>query len=170
MPRHRPLAESAVALFVAALCVVAWLAPARAAPVGTAWSWPLTPPQPTRYFDPPVVKWGSGHRGVDLGGAAGQPVTAAGDGTVAFVGMVAGRPVISIEHPSGLRTTYEPVTSTLTAGTPVSAGQQIGVLDAGHLGCPAAACLHWGVRRGETYLNPLMLLGMLEVRLLPFED
>ncbi|GAB3298795.1 peptidoglycan DD-metalloendopeptidase family protein [Epidermidibacterium keratini] len=170
MPRYRPLAWSTIAALVVTLLLL-WLAPAQAAPqVSTSWSWPLTPPQVTRYFDPPAVKWGAGHRGVDLAGGAGQPVSAAGDGTVAFVGMVAGRPVISIDHPSGLRTTYEPVASTLTAGATVSEGQQIGVLDAGHAGCPVAACLHWGVRRGETYLNPLILLGLLEVRLLPLAD
>jgi hypothetical protein len=40
------------------------------------------------------------------------------------------------------------------------------MVDAGHPGCPAAACLHWGLRRGEVYLDPMLLLGF-RVRLLP---
>ncbi len=30
---------------------------------------------------------------------------------------------------------------------------------------PAAACLHWGVRREEVYLDPLRLIGHWQVRL-----
>jgi hypothetical protein len=29
------------------------------------------------------------------------------------------------------------------------------------------ACLHWGLRRGETYLDPMTLLSPPRVRLLP---
>jgi murein DD-endopeptidase MepM/ murein hydrolase activator NlpD len=122
----------------------------------------------TRAFEPPAGPFGPGHRGVDLAAAAGAPVLAAGDGLVAFAGMVAGRPVVSIDHPGGLRTTYEPVDPTVAAGQAVARGSPIGTLLAGHPGCPAAACLHWGVRRGETYLDPLALLRAVRVRLLPW--
>jgi murein DD-endopeptidase MepM/ murein hydrolase activator NlpD len=80
---------------------------------------------------------------------------------------VAGTPVVSIDHPGGLRTTYQPVTALVEAGDAVAAGDPIGLLDAGHEGCPVAACLHWGLRRGALYLDPLMLLGLGQVRLLP---
>lgn len=95
---------------------------------------------------------------------------AAGDGVVAFAGDLAGRGVVSVEHPDGLRTTYEPVTPLLPQGTVVVRGQPLGVVQAGHSGCPAAACLHWGVRRGEVYLDPLRLLGTWQVRLKPWVD
>jgi murein DD-endopeptidase MepM/ murein hydrolase activator NlpD len=81
--------------------------------------------------------------------------------------VIAGRGVVSVAHAGGLRTTYEPVESALHAGEVVTAGQQIGTLDAGHPGCPADACLHWGLRRGSLYLDPLALLGLGRVRLLP---
>jgi hypothetical protein len=42
-------------------------------------------------------------------------------------------------------------------------------LAAGHPGCPVAACLHWGLRRGADYLDPLALLGLGPVRLLPVD-
>ncbi len=96
-----------------------------------------------------------------------QAVLAAGGGVVLFAGMVAGRPVISIGHPSGLRTTYEPVDATVAAGQVVARGSPIGTLAAGHAGCSSSACLHWGLRRGEVYLDPLGLLRPPRVRLLP---
>lgn len=133
-----------------------------------AYRWPV-PGQPVlgRLFDPPNTPYGRGHRGVDLVAPAGSAVLAAGDGTVVFAGPLAGRGVVSIGHPDGLRTTYEPVTATVTVGAAVRAGQQVGILQAGHPGCSASACLHWGVRRGaETYLDPLRLIGRWEVRLL----
>ncbi len=138
---------------------------------GPVFSWPLDPPhQVLRPFEAPAGPYGPGHRGVDLGGTPGQAVRAAAAGTVVFAGQVAGRGVISVDHVSGLRTTYEPVTPSVTAGQQVAAGEVLGQLMAGHPGCPAAACLHWGVRRGGDYLDPLGLLGTGRVRLLPWED
>jgi murein DD-endopeptidase MepM/ murein hydrolase activator NlpD len=77
--------------------------------------------------------------------------------------------VVSVAHAGGLRTTYEPidVEATLRAGHPVTAGETLGVLAAGHPGCAADACLHWGLRSGDVYLDPLALLGLGRVRLLP---
>lgn len=138
------------------------------APAGTAYQWPLPGPPPlTRAFDPPARPWLPGHRGVDLAARAGAEVHAVGGGVVAFAGPVAGRPVVSIDHPGGLRTTYLPVAATVAAGDRVAPGDPIGVLQPGHPDCPAPACLHWGLRRGGTYLDPLSLLGLGRVRLLP---
>lgn len=136
-------------------------------PVASAWVLPLAGgPVVTRPFEPPAHAYGPGHRGVDLAGAPGAPVLAAGDGVVAFAGMVAGRPVVSIDHAEGLRTTYEPVDPAVGAGQRVASGAPIGTLVPGHGGCPVEACLHWGVRRDEDYLDPLLLL-VVRVRLLP---
>jgi murein DD-endopeptidase MepM/ murein hydrolase activator NlpD len=110
-----------------------------------------------RGFDPPPKPWLRGHRGVDLGAASGSAqVTSPAAGTVSFVGVVVDRPVITIDHGNGLRSSFEPVDSTLAAGTPVVRGQAIGTLLPGH--CPAGPCVHWGVRRGEDYINPLQFV------------
>ena len=133
------------------------------------WVLPLAgPPTVTRRFDPPPQPYAAGHRGVDLAGGVDAPVLATGDGVVVFAGMVAGRPVVSIDHAGGLRTTYEPVDPSVAAGQAVARGSPIGTLLAGHAGCTATACLHWGVRRGETYLDPLGLLRAVRIRLLPW--
>jgi murein DD-endopeptidase MepM/ murein hydrolase activator NlpD len=133
--------------------------PARAtAPARAGWSWPLAPrPAVLRPFDPPDKPWLSGHRGVDLGSASdGGPVTAPESGTVSFVGVVVDRPVITIDHGDGLRSSFEPVRSPLKKGASVAKGATVGTLLAGH--CGSSPCVHWGVRRGEEYLNPLSFI------------
>jgi len=160
-----PLLLLAAPLLSAGVPAVA--APADAADVAAGlWSRPVDGGV-TRPFDPPPDRYGAGHRGADLAGTPGSPVLAAGDGIVVFAGMVAGRPVVSVDHAGGLRTTYEPVDAVVGAGQQVARGTVLGTLAAGHAGCPVAACLHWGLRRGEDYLDPLSLLEPPEVRLLP---
>lgn len=110
-----------------------------------------------RGFEPPASPWGSGHRGVDLRAGPGAPVRSAALGRVAFAGPVAGVDVVSILLPDGLRTTYEPVRALVAVGDEVAAGQVVGVLEGGPWHCPAG-CLHWGLLRGDVYLDPLTLL------------
>src|SRR5690349_9920713 len=109
-----------------------------------SYSWPLAPPRVTRRFEAPPQPWLAGHRGVDLAGTPGTQVRAAAAGTVVYAGPLAGRGVVSVLHAGGLRSTYEPVTPSVTTGDAVTAGQPLGILDTGHPGCPAPACLHWG--------------------------
>jgi murein DD-endopeptidase MepM/ murein hydrolase activator NlpD len=151
--------------------------PAAAVWAGEAWarpqprlSWPLSPdPVITKYFDAPETPYGPGHRGVDLAAVPGQEVLAADVGVVVFAGLVAGRPVVSVDHDGGLRTTYEPVAAKVAAGDQVYRGQVLGTVLGGHPGCAVAACLHWGVRRGEEYVDPLSLTGEArEYRLKPW--
>src|SRR4051812_12430059 len=134
----------------------------------TTWGWPLPPPRHVvRGFDPPPQPWLPGHRGVDLAGRAGEPVLAAGAGVVSFAGRVARMPVVSVRHPDGLLTTYQPVRAEVRVGAAVSAGEQIGRLVPFGSHCAPAVCLHWGLRRGSDYLDPLALLHLNQVRLLP---
>lgn len=98
---------------------------------------------------------------------------AAGAGTVRFAGTVSGRGTVSIQHPDGIITTYEPLRPTVHRGDTVARGEQIGTLEAGHAGC-VGTCLHWGARRGSghdaVYLDPLGLLGAVRVRLKPLQS
>jgi murein DD-endopeptidase MepM/ murein hydrolase activator NlpD len=134
--------------------------------------WPLRPPPAVvRGFDAPSPDWHPGHRGVDLSGTPGQPVYAAGPATVLFAGPLAGRPVVSLAHPGGLRTSYEPVRAAVRVGQRVTAETVIGELVAGHAGCGSAACLHWGAMWGPAsgahYVDPLGLLKSTPIRLKP---
>ncbi|WP_433139659.1 murein hydrolase activator EnvC family protein [Actinomadura nitritigenes] len=132
----------------------------------SAWRWPLGPPTPRvlRAFSPPAVPWGPGHRGVDLSARPGEPVYAAGAGRVSYAGRLAGRGVVAVDH-GPLRTTYLPVKPSVKAGLRVSLGARIGILEDAPLHCPTP-CLHWGLRKGSVYLDPLSLVRR-EVRLLP---
>jgi len=142
---------------------------ARAARTAQAYVLPLAgEPRVVHPFVEPAAAWGAGHRGVDLAAAAGDVVRAPADGTVAFAGTVVDRGVVTIAHPDGSRTSLEPVAPVVAAGVAVTSGQAIGTLQPipGH--CAPAACVHWGVRRGERYVDPLGLLaGAGPVVLLP---
>ncbi len=118
-------------------------------------------------FSAPLVPWGPGHRGVDLAAPAGSQVLSAGDGVVAFAGMVAGRPVVSVDHADGIRTTYEPVEAVVGKGDAVSRGQVLGTLLPGHR-ADGVDALHWGARTGKrTYIDPMRLLRPVVIRLKP---
>lgn len=110
-------------------------------------------------FDPPEQPWLAGHRGVDLAAAVGAPVLSPAAGVVKLAGTVVDRGVVVVLHDDGLRSSFEPVTPGVSPGTRVAQGEAVGVVaeTPGH--CDPEACLHWGVRRGETYLDPLSLLG-----------
>jgi murein DD-endopeptidase MepM/ murein hydrolase activator NlpD len=158
-----------------AAVVIAILAMVCAAPAQAEngrLTWPLRPrPAVLRLFDAPTPNWQRGHRGVDLAGVPGQAVYAAGPGTVVFAGELAGRPLVSVAHPGGLRTSYEPVSPSVRPGQLVASGAVLGELAAGHQGCPAPACLHWGAMWGPAanadYVDPLGLLLTTPVRLKP---
>ncbi|WP_414507495.1 murein hydrolase activator EnvC family protein [Streptomyces sp. NEAU-L66] len=139
----------------------------RAVPPAEGRSWPVggagdIRPTVVRGWEPPPAPWAAGHRGVDLGAPAGAVVRAAAPGRVAYAGTVAGRGVLTLEvSRSGrppLRTTYEPVRSTVRKGQRVTAGQPVAVLQHGGPFHCREPCLHWGLRRGKTYLDPLSLL------------
>jgi len=126
--------------------------------VNRVFGWPLPlPVQVARPFDRPAEKWLAGHRGVDLTGPLAAPVLAPGAGTVSHNGWIVDRHVLVIDH-GDLRSTLEPVVSDLAVGTTVLRGQAVGKLvtsEASH--CPS--CLHWGVRQGQNYLDPMQLLS-----------
>ncbi len=157
---------AAVIMLLAVMC-----APSARAD-GERLNWPLRPrPAVLRVFDAPSPNWQRGHRGVDLAGVPGQVVYTGGPGTVVFAGQLAGRPVVSVAHPGGLRTSYEPVLASVRPGQLVDSGSALGELAAGHEGCPAPACLHWGAMWGPAanadYVDPLGLVATTPIRLKP---
>lgn len=131
-------------------------------------AWPLSPTSVVRGFEPPSGPYGPGHRGVDLLGTPGQAVHASLGGVVTFAGRLAGRGVVVVDH-GDTRTTYEPVAAAVGRGAVVDRAAVIGRLEAAPSHCRPRACLHWGWLRGETYLDPLGLVGDGPVRLLPLD-
>ncbi|MGQ5639334.1 MULTISPECIES: murein hydrolase activator EnvC family protein [unclassified Streptomyces] len=130
---------------------------APVAPVARAWPVGVHP-LVLRGWEPPATPYGPGHRGVDLSAPAGSPVRAVAPGRVSFAGRVAGRGVVSVDLTgTDLRTTYEPVTASVPEGDEVRAGQTVGTVQPAGSHCPTA-CVHWGLLRRRTYLDPLSLL------------
>lgn len=172
-PRLRPsviaTAAATVAAAVAATLVV--VPPATAVPDPPRRDLRRPLPGPVAVvtpFDPPAERWLAGHRGVDLAAPPLATIRAPAGGTVLFAGPVGGRPVLSIDHGSGLRTTYEPVRATVRTGDSVTTGDVVAHLLTGHAGCPVDSCLHWGARlasggpsgNDDDYLDPLSLLAV----------
>ncbi len=131
----------------------------------SGFDWPTSSTTVLRAFEHLEHNWLPGHRGVDVAGSPGETIRAAGPGTVVYAGRVVDTNVVSIEHNTGIRTTYQPVTASVSAGDTVGTGDPIGTLEDGH--CIIGACLHWGAKRGDTYYDPLSLLGEIEIRLFP---
>lgn len=138
-------------------------------PGSSDWLWPVTPHRIVRGFEQPETKYSAGHRGIDLAVEVGDPVHSPATGTASFVGQVAGQQIVVIDlggsggddndETSRLRITLLPVLPNVSEGDPVAAGQIVGTALAGHgagiEGC-SAACLHFGVRIGDTYVSPLL--------------
>lgn len=120
---------------------------------------PGTLPTVVRGFSPGPYPWSSGHRGVDLLGTRGQAVRAPAVGVVAYVGTVAGVGVLSISHPDGTRSTYQPVRSALSRGDAVAAGLVVATLRLRGSHCAPAACLHWGAIHHDRYVDPMLRLA-----------
>ena len=89
---------------------------ATAAPV--AWHPPVAgaaPDDVLRAFVAPERPWSRGHRGVDLAVQTGAPIQAPAAGRVVFAGVVVDRPVLTLEHADGTRSSLEPVEADVDA-------------------------------------------------------
>ena len=161
------IALSTRAVLVGCLGLVLSLCAPAGAGASGQWRWPVAGSHRVVHpYQPPAHDWLPGHRGVDLGVGSSRVVYAVGVGRVSFVGQIAQRSVIVIAHAGNLRTTYEPVTATVRLGQRVAAGQRIGMLQRNGSHC-RPSCLHLGLKRGTTYLNPLLLFAPTRARLLP---
>lgn len=100
----------------------------------------------------------SGHRGVTIASAPGQPVRAVLAGTVAFVGKVAGNTYVVELIAPGVKVTYGwmDISAGLAVGDVLEPGQSVGV---------STRRTYLGVRRHGVYLEPLRYLGFGWVRL-----
>ena len=119
------------------------------------WVWPIVGPV-IRAFDKPETDYSNGHRGIDIGAIRGREVRSPVDGVVWFAGVVAGRPVISIDTADGFIVSIEPVESSVVRGDVVRAGDSIGLVAAQHDGMNA---IHLGVRVDGVYVDPIQFLG-----------
>ncbi len=127
------------------------------AEVRSAWVWPLVGFTVAEPYRQPAHAYAEGHRGIDLRARQSFDVRAPAGGVVAFVGEVAGRAVVTIDHGDGLVTTLEPAVAVVEVGEVVERAKVVAALAVGGHARPGD--LHFGVRRDGEYINPLLLLG-----------
>ena len=127
-----------------------------------------------RGFVPPPTPFSAGHRGIDIAAAFGTPVHAPADGVVTFAGFVAGELFVTIDHGDGYRSTDSWLGQSLVKkGQSVSRGDVVALSGRGHPEMSEPQ-LHFGVRIGDTYIDPLTVLRPQSaselIRLAPLED
>ncbi|MBS1836293.1 MAG: M23 family metallopeptidase [Actinobacteria bacterium] len=110
------------------------------------------PPVDAPVIDPfraPTSPYGPGNRGIEYATAADTPARSIGEGTVTFAGRVAGRGVVTVAHPDGLRSSLTGLGTVVVAvGDLVEGGTVLGL---------TTTVVHLGVRRGDEYLDPATL-------------
>ena len=106
----------------------------------------------------PTFKTKIVHTGIDIKGAQGTPVGAAGPGEVLFAGWLRGYgQVIIIDHGNNLSTVYAHLSSmSVREGAAVKKGQTIGAV--GSTGVATGAHLHFEVRVGGEARDPMKYL------------
>ena len=158
MSVRRSLVIVIVLLSVASVCAPV---PASAADLV------IRPPVDAPVLDPfrlPDGPYGAGNRGIEYDTRAGAPVAAAGPGIVVFAGPVGGSLHVTIDHGSGLRTSYS-----FVAAIAVRRGE---VVEAGDFVAEAGGPFHFGARLHGTYIDPATVMGRahLRVALVPHAD
>lgn len=125
-------------------------APGTSSTAGARYSPPVVAPV-VDPFRAPTTPYGPGNRGLEYRPRSGTAVRAIGNGRVAFAGQVAGRLVVSVDHPDGLRSSLVGLAVLrVTVGDRVARGDVMG---------HAGGLLHLGVRRFGTYLDPATLFA-----------
>ncbi len=129
------------------------------APPAHAWTWPASGPV-LQHFSYDGDPYAAGqHRGVDVGGAAGEPVLAPAAGSVTFAGTVpGGGRTVTIRTPDGLSVTLLHLgTITDVKGASVAEGAQVGTLGSSGASEWPKPYVHLGIRQASDaggYLDP----------------
>jgi murein DD-endopeptidase MepM/ murein hydrolase activator NlpD len=105
----------------------------------------------------PVLGYTRAHEGVDYGAPPGTPIWAVGDGQVKSAGWNGGcGKTVILRHRNGYDTVYCHMSAiAVAAGKPVSQKQIIGYV--GATGLATGPHLHFAVKRGGAFVNPLQL-------------
>jgi murein DD-endopeptidase MepM/ murein hydrolase activator NlpD len=123
----------------------------------TGWRWPLIGPI-TQRFGESLTQYGF-HQGIDIDGQTGDRVRAARGGRVVLAGTAdaCGGLQVHIDHGDGFESWYRHLSRIdVKRGAVVAAGTVIGRV--GNTGCSLGSHLHFGIRRGTTFVDPLRYL------------
>lgn len=136
---------------------------ARAAPAPTTsepprssggFAWPMCA-RVTSEYGP---RWGTLHRGIDLGAPTGTPIRSVAAGTVIYAGWQGGYGNLTLVDHGGVVSAYAHQSRfAVGQGTPVSQGQVIGFI--GMTGNTTGPHLHLEMRVGGSAVNPRQYLS-----------
>lgn len=103
----------------------------------------------------PICRVWKFHTGIDIPGTKGTPVYATGNGVVVRKGYCSGYGnYIEIKHACGFRSFYAHLSRTMVnVGDSVGIARQIACV--GSTGIATGSHLHYEVRKGKRYLNPV---------------
>jgi murein DD-endopeptidase MepM/ murein hydrolase activator NlpD len=130
-----------------------------------AWARPLEVAHVTSGFRldrmHPILRRVLPHTGIDYAAAAGTPVRATGDGSVAFAARRGGYGnLVEVQHPNGYSTRYahlSRIAPGVARGGMVSQGDVIGYV--GMTGLATGPHLHYEVRRRGRPVDPATVAG-----------
>lgn len=129
-------------------------APARPAASSGGFAWPMCA-RVTSEYGP---RWGSMHRGIDLGAPSGSPIRSVAAGTVIYAGWQNGYGNITLIDHGGVVSAYAHQSSfAVGQGARVSQGQVIGYV--GMTGNTTGPHLHLELRVGGSAVNPRQYLS-----------
>jgi murein DD-endopeptidase MepM/ murein hydrolase activator NlpD len=103
----------------------------------------------------PVLGFTRQHAGTDFQASVGTPVWAVGDGKVTTAGWQGGYgKCVTVRHPNGLESLYAHLSQIL-----VRVGQRVAqktvIAASGNTGLSSGPHLHFGLKRGGAFMNPL---------------
>ena len=132
------------------------------APPASAWTWPLHGDVLRPYSLGPDPYAAGQHRGVDVGGAAGEPVRAPASGTVSFAGVVPGSGrTVTIQFDGYAVSLTHLGEITVAKGAAVTEGEPVGLAGANGDAEWPTPYVHLGIRvsaAADGYLDPATLL------------
>jgi murein DD-endopeptidase MepM/ murein hydrolase activator NlpD len=138
------------------LAVIALLLFTTTAAAAATWIRPVDGPV-VEPFEHAPTPYAAGHRGVDFAATGNTPVRASRAGIVTFADRIAGATHVVVQHDNGWRTSYAFLATTrVERGALVAQGDVVGTTGgAGH----ASDVLHFGLRIGDAYADPLRLFS-----------
>ncbi len=104
----------------------------------------------------PILGYSRAHNGVDYGAPSGAPVAAVAPGVVTMAGWTSGGGrTVKVRHPNGYETEYLHLSSIATrAGARIGQGELVGRV--GSTGLATGPHLHYGLKKGGRYVNPVV--------------
>lgn len=130
----------------------------------TNFGYPLKSTKIIKGFQASANQYGPGHRGTDFEASPGTAVYSIAPAQVIFVGSVNGHLYISLDHGSGIVSTYSVGTKAVKEGEVIEKGKLLGTVGK-PLENDAENTFHFSMRVNDKYVDPMLYItGTIPVR------